>query len=61
VPPAAAAGGGTARGAGDGALGARAAAKRVAALFDAPSHALPPPSLLCPSLLELLVAPGGGA
>ena len=37
---------------------ARAAAKRAAMLFDAPSHALPPPSQLCPSLLELLLGQG---
>lgn len=33
-----------------------AAQRAVAALFDAPSHVLPPPSALMPSLLELLVS-----
>jgi len=41
---------------GDDVVDGRSTAKRVAALFDAPSHVLPPPSLLCPSLLELLVS-----
>ena len=35
--------------------GGRSATKRVAALFDAPSHALPPPAQLCPMMLELLL------
>jgi hypothetical protein len=29
--------------------------QQVAALFDAPSHVLPPPSQLCSAFLELLV------
>jgi hypothetical protein len=40
---------------GGGVHDARAAARQVAALFDAPSHALPPPSRLCTSLLEVLL------
>jgi hypothetical protein len=30
----------------------------VAQLFDAPSHVLPAPSTLCPTLLELLIGAG---
>lgn len=36
----------------------RVASRRVASLFDAPSHLLLPPSKLCSSLLELLVDGG---
>uniref|UniRef100_A0A383VBL7 WD repeat-containing protein 75 second beta-propeller domain-containing protein n=1 Tax=Tetradesmus obliquus TaxID=3088 RepID=A0A383VBL7_TETOB len=50
-PPAAAAAGGAA-----GAAAAEAAVKAaVVQLFDAPSHVLPAPSTLCPTLLELLI------
>jgi hypothetical protein len=30
------------------------------ALFDAPSHALPPMGTLCPAFLELMITGGGG-
>lgn len=56
----ASAGTGVTPGAGASGGDARGAERRVAALFDAPSHALPVPSLLAPSLLELLIAGDGG-
>ncbi|KAF8061314.1 ycf24 [Scenedesmus sp. PABB004] len=57
APPAgaaAAAPGGGAAAAAD----AAAVKAAVAALFDAPSHALPAPTALCPTLLELLIGAG---
>jgi NET1-associated nuclear protein 1 (U3 small nucleolar RNA-associated protein 17) len=48
-----------ASGAAAGAAAAEAAVKAaVAQLFDAPSHVLPAPSTLCPTLLELLIGAG---
>lgn len=54
-PPTAAAADGAAA-----AAAAEAAAVKVAVsqLFDAPSHVLPAPSSLCPTLLELLIGAG---
>jgi len=54
-PPAAAADGGSAAAAAAEAAAIKAA---VSQLFDAPSHVLPAPSSLCPTLLELLIGAG---
>jgi hypothetical protein len=54
LPAAAAAGGGAAAAAAE----AAAVKAAVSQLFDAPSHVLPAPSSLCPTLLELLIGAG---
>jgi NET1-associated nuclear protein 1 (U3 small nucleolar RNA-associated protein 17) len=54
-------GGGSGCGDRDGAAEAAAIKAAVAQLFDAPSHVLPPPSALCPTLLELLTGAAAGA